>query len=306
MFTKRIAVVAVVLAGVGIANADLIQAFADFNYTSEVGVSGLQSSYYTDTKANVAVTGPTTGSHLPVFGPDRVTYPNGIGQVPSPGGAIGAQFDQGVLGIKLVDDNVVFQIATALNPQTGYYHSGWQTWYGQGDLFLDLADSAGVRHFALLNSWGRDSSGSPISLNGGHFASARSFHLTGGSGGASLEGHLVSLSGNNQVTMSAGTGAYGASNAPVGLDLRTYVSGGTDLGSAGLVHSSVVDSGRTWYLQTWTVPVGTLSNDATFDIGLHAAASCGNDQIGGLYSVPEPGSMMLLLAGVLYGFYRRG
>ncbi len=306
MVTRQLAWVAMVLVGVGVAQADLIQSFADFNYVAEVGVSGLQSSYYADTRGGHPVAGPTTGAELPVFGPDHVTYPHGVGQVPSPGGSVGQNFDQGVLGIQLAGDDLIFQLATALNPQTGYYYHGWHTWYGQGDLFVDLADSAGVRHYALLNSWGRNEHGSPISLNGGHFHAAQEFHLTGGAGGTSLEGHAVRLEGDDDVTLTGGTGAYYSGIAPAGLDVRTYAAGGTDLGSAGLVHSSVVDGGRTWYLQTWTVDRDLLSTDATFNIGLHAAASCGNDQIGGLASVPEPATALLLVIGVLVRATRRG
>ncbi len=305
MLTKPLALVAVVLGSVALAQADLVQTFADFNAVWEIGVSGLQSSYFADTKIGRPLTGPITSSALPVFGPNRVTYPSGVGPVPSPGGAVGLNFDQGVLGMKLVDDNVIFQLATALNPQTGYYYSGWHTWYGQGDLFVDLADCAGVRHFALLNTWSRDANGNPISLNGGHFSAAQSFHLTGGAGGSSLEGHLVRLNADSNVTLTGGTGAYGPSSAPLGLDLRTSASGGTDLGSAGLVQSSVLNAGRTWYLQTWSVGRGTLSTDPTFNLGLHAAPSCGNDQIGGLYSIPEPGPLVLFAAGILCRVLRR-
>jgi len=306
MHTKLLALVAIVLGSVALAPADLIQSFADFNYVSEIGVSGLQSSYFTDTWNGQPVAGPTIGPQLPVFGPDRVTYPYGVGPVPSPGGAVGLNFDQGVLGIKLAADNLIFQLATALNPQTGYYYNGWNTWYGQGDLFVDLGDSAGVRHFALLNSWGRNNNGTPITLNGGYFNGAQAFHLSGGAGNTSLEGHLVRLNTDNNVTLTGGTGAYYAGIAPTGLDLRTYASGGTDLGSAGLVQSSVLDAGRTWYVQTWTLPGSALSTDPTFNVGLHATASCGNDQIGGLYSVPEPASILLILAGVALRVGRRG
>jgi hypothetical protein len=305
MGTKLLALAALVLGAAAATQADLIQTFADFNYISETGASGLQSSYYTDTKAGDPVTGPTTGSQLPIFGPERVTYPYGVGQVPSPGGTVGLNFNQGVLGVRVSNDNLIFQLATALNPQTGYYYNAWNTWYGQGDLFVDLADSAGLRHFALLNTWGRNNEGEPISLNGGYFDAARSFHLTGGAGHTSLQGHLIGLNADDDVALAGGTGAYYAGIAPAGLDLRTFAAGGADLGSAGLVQSSVVDGGRTWHVQTWTVGLDALSADPSFDVGLHAATSCGNDQIGGLFTIPEPGALLVLLTGVAVWVGRR-
>lgn len=305
MRTNLLTIVVVLVAAAPIARADLFQAFLGFDTVSEIGVSGLQSSYYSDTKINQPISGATTGSSLAVFGPDRVTYPNGIGQVPSPGGSIGAQFDQGVLGIKIDGDNIVFQLATALSPQTGYYHSGWKSWYGQGDLFIDVMSGDGVQHFALLNAWGRDTAGNPLSLNGGYLSAAQKFHV-GNNTDSSLEGHLVHLTSDGDVALTGGTGAYHSGIAPTGLDLRTYAAGGTDLGNAGLTLTSLTDQNRTWYLQTWTIGLDNFSTDATFNIGLHAAASCGNDQIGGSFAVPEPASLALVLVGVLVQLRRRG
>ncbi len=292
--------VAVLLAAaVSVARADLTQSFQNLNSVWEIGSSGLQSSYFGDTKLGQPVTGATTGNLLETLGPARVSYGSGVGPVPSPGGSLGQQFDQGVLGFRTDGHELVFQLATALNPLTGYYYNGYHSWYNQGDLFVDVADDAGLRHFALLNTWGRDSEGSPISLNGGHFSAAQTFHLSGGTGGSSLEGHLVQLSTNNQVTMTGGTGAYDGSNAPTGLDLRTYASGGVDLGSAGLLNATTTYSEHTWYVQTWTFDRTELSAASVFDIGLHAAASCGNDQIGAIYTVPEPATLLLGIFGAL-------
>ncbi|MBP7746045.1 MAG: PEP-CTERM sorting domain-containing protein [Phycisphaerae bacterium] len=305
MRTNLLTILVVLVVAAPIARADLFQAFLGFETVSEIGVSGLQSSYYSDTKINQPLSGATTGTSLAVLGPDRVTYPNGIGQVPSPGGSIGAQFDQGVLGIKIDGHNIVFQLATALNPQAGYYHSGWKSWYGQGDLFVDVTSGNGVEHFALLNTWGRDTAGNPLSLNGGYYGAAQEFHV-GNNMNSSLEGHLVRLASDSDIALTGGTGAYHSGIAPNGLDLRTYAAGGTDLGDAGLTQTSVVDQNRTWYLQTWTIGLDDLSTAGTFDLGLHAAASCGNDQIGGTFAVPEPASLALVLAGALLHLRRRG
>jgi len=296
------ALTAAIVAGcVACARADLLDFFTDYITFNDIGVSGLESSYYYDTKNSLPVTGPTTGTLLPVLGPNRVTYPSGVGQVPSPGGGIGKHFDQGLLGVKVENGNLIVRLAGGLDPQTGYYHSGWKTWYGQGDLFLSIFDSRGVSHYALLSAWARDSQGQPISLNGGHFSAAQNYHVAGGAGASSLEGHLVRLESDSQVTLTGGNGAYHPGIAPIGLDLRTFASGGTDLGYANLVHNVVHDLGQNWYLQTWTVGLGTLSADGTFVVGMHAAPSCGNDQIGGevSISIPEPSSIGLLAIGAL-------
>lgn len=306
MRTSIILVVAATLLGGGIARADLVQKYNGFDTVWEIGTSGLQSSYSADTINAAPVNGTTTGSFLPVFGPNRVSYPNGVGEVPSPGGSVGRNFDEGALGVMVVGNQLILQLASRLNPQSGYYYDGYHSWYGQGDLFVDVADSSGVQHFALLSSWGRDTLGNPISLNGGHFNTAQSFHLTGGTSGSSLEGHLVRLGENADVTVTGGTGAYNAGNAPNGLDLRTFAAGGSDLGTAGLTHSSVVDQDHTWYVQTWTVSLGDFSPDGSFNIGLHSTVSCGNDQIGGQFAVtPEPASLALVLAGLLFRIGRR-
>ncbi|MCD6304138.1 MAG: hypothetical protein J7M21_04165 [Planctomycetes bacterium] len=280
--------IAVLLAG-GTARADLASEFNGYDSINEVGVSGLRSSYHQAIRA---------GDPLPDFmftlGPDRVSYPHGIGTVPSPGGSTGRAFDNGRLGVRVENGLALIRMAGALNPLTGRYYGGWHTWYSQGDLFLTVEDSAGISQFALLNAWPRDGS-TPRSLNGGHFTLAQAFHTQGGAGGSSLEGHLVRLAGDADVALAGGSGAYyvGYNPAPVGLDYRTYAQGGLDIGDAALAHTSTIDTGlggvdMTWYIQTWTVPLGWLSSDSTFTIGLHSAASCGNDQIGMIAQVGEP------------------
>ena len=306
MRTSILLVIAIALLGGEIAQADLVQKYNGFNTVWEIGVSGLQSSYAADTMNDAPVSGATTGSFLPIFGPNRVSYPNGVGEVPSPGGSVGRHFDEGALGVKVDGGQLILQLASRLNPQTAYYYEDHHAWYGQGDLFVDVADSSGIEHFALLNSWARNSQGDPISLNGGHFNTAQSFHLTGGSSGGSLEGHLIHLGENADVTVTGGTASYNPGNAPNGLDLRTYAAGGSELGSASLTHASVVHQDHTWYVQTWTVGLGDLSPDGSFNIGLHSIVSCGNDQIGGQFAVtPEPASIVLVLAGLLLKGARR-
>jgi hypothetical protein len=279
--------------------ADLISEFSGFDAVWEVGVSGFQSSYHADTVAGIPFSGPTTHDFLHDLGPARVSYPYGVGEVPSPGGNLGKNFDQGVLGIKLEGENLVIRLATGLNPLEGFYYSGWDAWYGQGDLFLSVEDTGGIAHYGLLSAWARDEFGNPRSLNGGHFDDAQAFHVGGRCSSGSREGNLIKLTSDNDITLSGGRGSYNAGNAPAGLDLRAFVEGGIDLGDAGLVHDSLSDLGQMWYLQTWAVDLNLLSNDPVFEIGLHAVPSCGNDQVGTVAMVPEPSAAVLAAIGLL-------
>lgn len=90
-------VVVMVVAATAV-QADLIQAFDGFESIQQVGTSELESSYHFDTKLGLPITGPPTGTMRPVFGPNPVVYPSPVGPVPSPGGAIGQNVDQGFLG----------------------------------------------------------------------------------------------------------------------------------------------------------------------------------------------------------------
>lgn len=292
---------ALVFLGAGLACADFIQEFSGFDSIRETGVSGLVSSYFGDLQAGLPVSGPYIAGNLAQFGPQRVTYPSGIGAVPSPGGEIGLNFDQGALGIRVDGDQLVVKLATALDPTSGYYHTGWKSWYGQGDVFLSVADGEGVNHFALLNVWARDDKGNPRNYNNNYFNKGENFHLKGGTKNAALEGHLIALQNDSDVLLTGGTGAYGQSNAPAGLDRRVFASGGLDLGEAGLVLGSFMEDGRRWYTQTWSFALSSITSAKNFDVGLHAAASCGNDQIGGRFNVvvPEPSSLLLLICGLL-------
>ncbi len=304
MLTLMAAVAA--LAATQAARADLATSFAGFQVVGGAGTSGLQSSYYTPVKNGTAVTGITA---LPTLGPGAVTYPGGVGALPSPGHAssnLGRFFDIGMIGVKFVGSQVVVQLASAIDPRVGYQTGG--TWYNQGDVFLTVDDSAaGVKHFALLNTWARDGSGNTRTLGGGStFNSAQAFHLTGGAGASSLEGHLVSLSQNSHVQNSGGNGAYTSGNAPAGLDMRVFAKGGTDQGDASLGFGVTTDIGmsglQNYYLQSWTFDRSLLSSDGSFNFALHSAASCGNDQIDGNFQaptqVPAPGAAVLALLGL--------
>jgi len=280
--------------------ADLSSEFEGYTAVSEVGVSGLQSSYYADTKSGV-----TLPDYMFSLGPEHVSYPHGVGQVPSPGGNLGRVFDEGIMGVKVQGGNLMIQVAGGLNPRKGYYHRGWRALYGQGDVFITVDDTAGISHFALLNSWPMKKHkylhlGTAAET---HYDAAQEFH-TGEVSGANLQGHLVSLSSTSHVSLTGGAGSYypSYSKSPEGLDFRAYAQAGTDIGDAGWGHSTTKDKGlvkkkQTWFIQTWTFPTNWLSSDPVFTIGLHKSASCGNDQIGMVTVVPAPGALVLGLLG---------
>jgi hypothetical protein len=142
--------------------ADLAGEFSGFTWVQENKVSGLTSSVNTNL--------PTS---MFTLGPGRVSYPSGIGTVPSPGSynwGEAAAFDEGGLGFQVRGGNLVVQAAGGINPQTGYWSTSWGQYYGQGDVFLTVRDSTGVKNFALLSSWARDpSSGAVRSLDGGTY-----------------------------------------------------------------------------------------------------------------------------------------
>jgi len=287
----------------GPSTGQLDAAFAGFTSVNEVAVSGMRSSYYTD-----ILQGDLLPASLFTLGAARLSYPFGVGERPSPGGSIGRAFDEGMMGVMLDGDDLVVSVAGGLDPRSGYRHTGWNSWYGQGDVFITIEDTA-VSHFALLNAWARDAAGTPIDLNQGHFEKAKNFHVAGGNG-ASLEGHLVKLTLDDHVALVGGAGSYSPtySRTPTGLDFRVYAQGGKDLGDASLTHTSVVDTGlndvqQSWYIQTWTVPMQWLSGSPEFTIALHKAASCGNDQIAlkaeiTRPTVPAPPAILLGLLGV--------
>ncbi len=292
MRTRFLAILATLAAAAAPALAGLASQFAGYRSTSQIGVSGYQSSYHGDSAANRSVTGQTIANSLAVFGANRVSYPNGVGSVPSPGGAFGAQFDMGMLGIRVRGNQMSVRLASRIDPNTGVYSSSHKTWYGSGDVFLGIEDSAGVRQFALLQTWARDRAGQAVDYGKGFFDAAEAFHLNG------REGHLVSLTRDRDVQTTGGPGGYSRNNAPAGLDVRAFAKGGTDLGFANLTHGQVQDLGQTWYLSTWTFDLSRITSDSAFGISLHSTASCGNDSIGMTLPVPAPAAAVLGTLGL--------
>jgi len=274
------------------AGADLPANFTDMGFESvyEQNVSGLQSSYHAYTEGSSGVN--NVPDVMFTLSDQRVSYPS-VGQVPSPGGPAGRHFDEGALGLKIEGDNILIRVAGRLDPLTGRELN--RIWYGQGDMFVTVEDSEGVRQFALLNGWARKSDGAYRSLGRGYFDSAMEFHAAGGAGDTSLEGWLVRLLDSDDVAGVDGPRSYSADHGiPEGLDFRTYAQGGQPVAWANLEHTTTQEQDpggnwQTWYIQTWEFPVSLISDESLFDIGLHKIASCGNDQIAMLdrISIPE-------------------
>ena len=285
------------------ANADLAANFTGMGFESifEQNVSGLKSSYDAYTQ------GPSGVNNVPnemfTLSDQHIYYP-WIGEVPSPGGPTGRLFDEGAIGLKIDGANLVVKVAGRLNPLAGVQIGG--TWYSQGDVFVTVEDSAGVRQFALLNSWAKKPDQSYRILGDGHFNQAKNFHATG-KDGASLEGYLVELEDSGDVARVGGPHSYDAtSTSPVdGLDYRTYVQGGEPLVSANIFHSITEEEdpegySQTWHMQTWKFSASWISSEQVFDIGLHKISSCGNDQIGMVTTavVPAPRAAVLGIIGL--------
>ncbi len=268
--------------GGDVARADLAGEFAGFDSIEHVGTSGRESSYWADSAGGTVL--PTD---MPTLSDELVNYP-GVGKVPSPGGLAGYMFDEGAMGVKLEGGNLVVKVATSMDPTQGYWYGG--VIYGTGDVFLTVKDTAGIRDYALMNTWARRY-GTARTLNGGYYDVAQEFH-TGEASGVNLEGHLVGIRSVDDVLLSGGKGAYSPYILPEGVDFRVFAKGGTDLGSANLTHTTTTDDGmygpQTWHVQTWTVPVAMVSADAGFTVGLHQAASCANDQLGMVTNVGHP------------------
>jgi hypothetical protein len=275
------------------ANADLAANFTGMGFESvfEQNVSGLKSSYHAYTQGSSGVN--NIPNEMFTLSNQRVFYP-WVGAVPSPGGSTGRLFDEGAIGLKIDGANLVVQVAGRLNPLAGIKLR--RKWYGQGDVFVTVEDSAGVRQFALLNSWAKKPDQSYRNLGDGDFNQAKNFHATGGAGGTSLEGWLVRLLNSDDVARVDGPHSYAATSGnPDGLDYRTYVQGGQPVDWANIVHTTTQEQDpkglwQTWYMQTWEFPASWISSEYIFDIGLHKIASCGNDQIGMVTTavVPEP------------------
>ncbi|GMU19991.1 MAG: hypothetical protein AMXMBFR13_00920 [Phycisphaerae bacterium] len=270
----------------------------------EVGVSGLKSSYHGLPMSNGAY------GALPTFGPGRVSYP-GVGAVPSPGGNLGRPFDQGVLGYRVQGGNLTLAVAGGIDPRSWIPASGYgNTLFGPGDLFLEVLQNDVVKHYALLN----DMNGNH-SLNNATYNTAQSFRY--GSGPA--VGELVLLDEQSDVQLTGGPGSYQrGSNSPAGLDERVFAKGGEEMNVGTLSHygfsaDQPLGSGGSmnWFVSEWSVPLSIFGPGA-LEIALHMTATCGNDQIGGLISIPSitqvpaPGAALLAMGGLsLVGWIRR-
>lgn len=273
----------------------------------EVGVSGLQSSYHGLTLSHVAY------NNVPTLGPGRVNYPGGVGAVPSPGGNLGRPFDQGVLGYKLNGSNITFGLATGLNPAAWQVLGGayGNTKHGQGDLFIDVLSDSGMSHYAFLNNINSNQALG----HSGYFDPAKNFRY----GSGPSVGELVRLSTENDIAKIGGNYGYvRGGNSPAGLDERVFAKGGTDMNVGTLnITSFLADeplgngSPMTFYLMEWTAPL-SIFGTGPLTFALHSTATCGNDQIGAIFStptiqIPSPSALALGLIGFGWiGRVRRG
>jgi len=287
------------------ANADLAADFTGMGFESvfEQNVSGLKSSYHDHTKGLSGVN--NVPNEMFTLSDQRIWYP-WVGEIPSPGGPTGRLFDEGAIGLKVDGANVVVKVAGRLDPLAGVKLGG--TWYSQGDVFVTVEDSAGVRQFALLNSWAKKPDQGYRRLGDGYFKKAKEFHATGGAEDTSLEGWLVRLLNSDDVARVGGSRSYAAtSTSPVaGLDYRTYVQGGQPVGWADIAHTTTQERDpeglwQPWYMQTWEFPASWISSEQVFDIGLHKISSCGNDQIGMVTTavIPAPHAVVLGVIGLM-------
>jgi hypothetical protein len=296
------------------------------NVVNEVGVSGMESSYYQYTRPDPfpLILVPAV---MPSLGFNRVSYPDGVGAVPSPGAysAIDARtFDEGMFGVQVKDGTLTVRVASGMDPKVGAYDGGWARWYDQGDLFVSVQDSLGVRQYALLNTWRQDANGSFLQIDDGSFNTAQAFHV-------GKVGALVQLATNSQVAQYGGGGAYDPTYHYVptttngyGLDYRAFAQGGSVISGTDyltLDQAAVQAPGyggvvQNWYLETWTVPFSMFSSDQTATFGFHIAFDCGNDQIGWVgdlpsaphvgQQVPAPAAIVLGLIGITsLGLYMR-
>ena len=237
-----------------------------------VGTTGRHSSYHGKRLDDAEL------FELPVFSGSRLHYSGD--RVP----AAGYQFDEGVLGYRIDEGNLVVAVAAGVSAEQ-WGRGGGSTLIGQGDLFVTVEQNGEVNHYALLNE-----------MNGGRrvgqarWRAAQQFRY----GGGAEIGHAVLLTCDDEITLSGGEDGHDrGGKSPCGLDERVFAHDGTDTGVGQVQHYSFdavqpLKRNReiTWHVSEWVVPLATFGDlEEPMQLAFHIAPSCGNDQINGRLEV---------------------
>ncbi len=197
-----------------------------------------------------------------------ISYPGGVGSLPSPGNLAegGEKFDLEGLNFAYDDSYVYLSVTASFNE--GAYSSGWNQTYGRGDLFFGFG---GAKYDYAITS----------------------------------DGRLVDVASWNTITNKPGT-YYNYLNIRNAVG-AWRVGSGTTLGAVEMLktYDATLETNPMFNGQTGTwVWEYRFSRDLLSDFGngkltFHQTLECGNDLMEKEYeAVPEPGTLMLLGAGL--------
>ena len=250
---------------------------------SEPGITGLRSSYHGRKLGSAAC------RELPELkSSSRVHF--GHGGAPSPGGRTARHFDAGAIAYRIENGMLTVALAYGSDPDEWSRSGSFRNDpHGPGDLFLDVRSGTGeVLHFALLNPI---DGGRPLGHKG-YFEDAQTFRYSG----QARPGDLVRLTHDEDIRKSGGRRGFRPGHGPRGLDERVFARGGEPVGGSKLVRYIVdgrqplVSATAPWHVSEWTIPLGAIGHEAgqKLVVALHAATSCGNDQIAGRIEIAGP------------------
>ena len=244
-----------------------------------------------------------------------VSYPYGIGNVPSPGGASGEKVDLEALYWRLNGDlaQPSLQVLLATSVDDHAYFRSWQRHYRLGDLFLDM-DGDGVYDFvSVTTDW--DGGGiQPWRAYDPATGTYRSLDHDAAPGSLYQISHPAEavVTPDSQVATIIGPGGGYGDYPDIESVVRPWVVDqdpgkvGAAIGLAGLAKQSysygpswgggyygdypnqpngtLFSEDNTWFYE-WTIPLywidpdGSLTAENVQHIGLHLALECGNDLI---------------------------